>query len=201
MVQTQALTFDNLMPPVDGVRPYMLDAGTARDEVLHSALRALVQRSLDAVPTRGTTVEVPDIGRPTNYLHSFRDENRRPPSPTMKTVDRFRQMATWAENWDGEGAPRPDKAAIDSAILLVGFIAPFEVRTTATLDALGRPMVLLSWDQTEAEIVVTAKDSIEFAVLAPDVADDEGDAAVPFDQATFPTKLKDALVAAGIAKA
>lgn len=111
-------------------------------------------------------------------------------SPAQRTIGRLREFAAWGENWDGEGAPAPDLDAIDSAAILVGFLANHQVKVTVALDAFGKPMLILKGEFGEGEITVIGSDRLEFAWFGvfDDAAVDE-----PFNRSSLPGRIIAAL--------
>ena len=45
------------------------------------------------------------------------------PGEVAKALSRLRTIGQWGDNWDGEGGPAPDKAAVASATLMLGFLS------------------------------------------------------------------------------
>jgi hypothetical protein len=177
----------------------MAPAGTAGDDLPTEIAWTELVRRLQAVDN--TTVINDDQPPVTRALFAeFLDFPPTPAgwalaSPRMKAVDRLRQMAKWGPNWDGERAPAPDQAAIDSAIVLLGFLVPFGASVKVALDCFGKPMIFLSTEDGAGEITVTSPNHLDFVLEGED-----GEAGVdlPFDRTALPDRLHASLRAAGV---
>jgi len=123
------------------------------------------------------------------------DESDKFSSDILKAIKRLRNFRDWEHNWDGEGAEAPDHSLLNSAELLVGFLASFRSRLRVALDAFGRPIIFMSDGPSEAEITVTEADMIEFAIAAP--AFDDAEAGLSFNGQRLPVQLRASLSRAG----
>lgn len=112
-------------------------------------------------------------------------------SEALTAIRRLRNMAEYSDNWDGEGAPAPDRATIDAAIVVVGFLATEHLRIRATLNADGQPLILISRSDAEGEVTITSPQSIDFVWFA--AAEEFGEAGLAFEGRRLPVEITEAL--------
>lgn len=70
--------------------------------------------------------------------------------------ERFEEMKTWRENWDGEGAPAPNPEAIDKAMVLYDLLAqrfPTQ-KFSSLLDADANPVIAIRTSKWTGMITV-----------------------------------------------
>lgn len=110
-------------------------------------------------------------------------------SPMVRALNRLRLFKNWGENWDAEGAPEPDKAAIDYASELLGYLKSYPIEPTAMLDSIGKPLLLFEYGGKEGEISVGPNGALDFVFDNPE-GDLEAEADVEFDASTLPPSLE-----------
>lgn len=172
------------------------DPGVYYRVICDHVLRA--QRFHDARATyQDMAVSIPGaVGGTAKRVDAFLVDKATPITAPVRAIERLRSFKSYGENWDAEGAPAPNPEAIDAAVNLVGFLAPFRGRLRVALDALGQPLILLSAGAAEAELTVVDERRIEFSVLGDT---DDADVDVIFDGTTLPERLRGPLVSAGLA--
>jgi len=113
-------------------------------------------------------------------------------SALVRALKRLRTFKEWQANWDAEGAPEPDKEAIETASELLGYLKSYPIEPTAMLSAIGKPLLLFRYGAKEGEISVTSEGMIDF-VFDTDDGDVEAEADVPFNANTLPPTLESLL--------
>lgn len=150
------------------------------------------------VRSAGNAIQPLDFARfaPTVWVAASRFEQAfdsvKATSSAIRALERLRTFSTWKANWDAEGAPTPDKDAIEAASNLLGYLKNYNIEPTAMLDSLGKPLFLFSHGASDAEISVLSRNMIEFLFV-----DGETDRAVEvdvqFDGVGMPPELESAL--------
>lgn len=86
--------------------------------------------------------------------------------PDTSTIDavmeRLRSFKTWDENWDGEGAPKPDHDIINAAIRLFSLLAPGAQEFGVSLDSNSIPTFYVRDSVYTGHIAVEREDEISF---------------------------------------
>lgn len=117
----------------------------------------------------------------TEELFSFSTEQ----AATLRSMNRLRAYKKWEANWDAEGAPPPDHAAIDAATKLLGLLATERVFPKVFLNSEGYPMLLINQWGLDGELTVEGPDEISYFFKADESLGDE----VAFDGQTLPAPI------------
>lgn len=83
-------------------------------------------------------------------------------SLAARGLARLRKFMGFTANWDGEGAPSPDRKTLESATTLLGFLAGTSLHFGIHLDADSRPVFYLRDNEFEGEITVTDSEHLSF---------------------------------------
>lgn len=79
---------------------------------------------------------------------------RTPASDTGHALAQIRRMYTWGENWDGEGAPKPSRAALRSATEILGLLSYHPLTFSVMLDSESRPLFNVRNSEYDGYIVI-----------------------------------------------
>lgn len=85
------------------------------------------------------------------------------PGEVAKALSRLRTIGQWGDNWDGEGGPAPDKAAVAAATLMLGFLSSsLGIAPNVSLNADGQPSLTLFGEEFEFAVTMPSASEISY---------------------------------------
>lgn len=169
---------DAYHPVVDSVRPHI--AAQASDEPWTlsrgAGTRTIFWYSIPSSP-RGSGWS--SLDQPMKTFFFAYD-------PAHAGLQRLRTFRNWKDNWDGEGAPAPEKEALDTSTKVLALLVASGASPKVQLNSDGLPVFSIYGDGLDGEVVVTSKDTIEYYFHGDEPV---GQSDVPFDGVKLPDEL------------
>ena len=109
------------------------------------------------------------------------------PGEVAKALSRLRTIGQWGDNCDGEEGPAPDKTAVASATLMLGFLSSsLGIAPKVGLNADGQPSLTLFGEDLELAVTIpTASEISYFAAHGDEIRGGLAD----FDGTSLPTEM------------